>query len=125
MTIDKSIQLKTSRYVHGGNTEARDDSIEWWERRIIGLSPSDMQYTVENKYEGRLDLIAYAFYGEPKLWWVIGQYNNILDPISEIIAGRVLLIPTKDRVMTEILNKKLGGFKSQRELKETLPPVIV
>jgi hypothetical protein len=125
MAIISSVNLKTSRYVHGGNTEVRNDKLEWWERRIFNSSPTDLEYVVENKYEGRLDLIAYAFYGDPKLWWIIGQYNNILDPITEIVPGRILTIPIKDRVMSEFLDRKLGGYESQRELEKIISPVIV
>lgn len=125
MAIDNSTQLKTSRYVHGGNTEVSKDTIEWWERRNFGSSPTDLQYTVENKYEGRLDLIAYAFYDDPKLWWVIAQFNNILDPITEVVPGAVLIIPIKDRVMSEFLNRKTGGYASQRELDKVVAPVVV
>lgn len=125
MAIDNSVKLKTSRYVHGGNTEISDNVLEWWERRNFGASPTDLRYVVENKYEGRLDLIAYAFYGDPKLWWIIGQFNNILDPITEIVPGAVLIIPIKDRVISEFLNKKMGGFKSQREIETVISPVIV
>jgi len=124
MTIDNSIKLKNSRYVQGGNTEI-ENRLEWWERRIFNTSPTDLRYVVENKYEGRLDLLAYAFYGDPKLWWLIGQYNNILDPITEIIPGTVLIIPIKDRVMLDMLNKKIGGYESQRTHQTVISPVIV
>lgn len=125
MAIDNSTQLKTSRYVHGGSTEVSKDTLEWWERRKFGRSPSDMRYVVENKYEGRIDLLAYAFYDDPKLWWIIAQYNNILDPITEIVPGTVLIIPTKDRVMTEFLTRKMGGYPSEREVETVIAPVIV
>lgn len=110
-----SVNLSTSRYVHGGITEVTPFSIEWWDRIRFPRDVSDVQYAVDSIYEGRLDLIANKFYDSPKLWWIIAQYNNILDITGEIITGRILLIPTKSRVYKEFLVGKTGGKISSRE----------
>lgn len=33
-------------------------------------------------YNGRLDLVAHALYGNPLLWWVLAEYNSIIDPLD-------------------------------------------
>jgi len=119
-----SLLRKSSRFVHGGTTEFADNKIEWWERKTFDYDISDISYVVENFYEGRLDLIAATFYDEPRFWWVIAQYNNIIDPFSEIIPGRVLLIPTKER-LTAFLTSKTGGVPSTRQPINTISPVII
>lgn len=119
-----SVQNGLSRYVHGGTTEVNNNKIEWWDRAIFRQDPSDKPYVVEKFYEGRLDLIASVFYNEPRLWWLIAQFNNILDPLTEVTAGRVLLIPTKERIDVMLVGRK-GGFPSQRELFPTIPPVVI
>jgi hypothetical protein len=50
-------------------------------------------YTVTQSTESRLDLISFIHYNTVDLWWLIAQYNDILDPFEEIVMGRVLLIP--------------------------------
>lgn len=124
MSNKNSVQNGLSRYVHGGDTEVSNNRIEWWDRSVFRQDPTDIPYVVENFYEGRLDLIASVFYSEPRLWWFLAQYNNILDPTSEITPGRILLIPSKAR-LDLILSGKKGGVPSQREFVPTIPPVVV
>lgn len=122
---NNSVNLKKSRYVNGGTTEVTESALEWWERVFFQSDDSDLTYAVENAVAGRLDLIANAFYDEPRLWWIIAQYNNILDISEEIVPGRILQIPSKERVMTSFLNGQLGGVTSQREPLQIIKPVIL
>lgn len=124
MANANSLFNSTSRFVHGGQTETQNRRIEWWERTIFQTDDSDSVYVVENNYEGRLDLIAAVFYGEPRYWWFIAQYNNVLDAFAEITAGTILYIPTKSRMML-MLSGTQGGIPSTREQVPSIPPVIV
>lgn len=119
-----SLYNKFSRYVGGGETETENKMIEWWERSILEPGGEDISYIVEDFYVGRLDLIASVFYNEPRWWWVIAQYNSILDPFGEIVSGRILLIPPKDRIAA-ILSAKLGGIESKKQPINTISPVII
>lgn len=124
MAIDNSLYLNTSRYVQGGTSETANGRIEWWDRNVYPYDATDRTYVVETVYNGNPQAISTVFYGEPRYWWFICQYNNILDPVSEISAGRILLIPAKDR-MEMMMTGKQGGTASQRELIPTVPPVVV
>lgn len=119
-----SLQNKFSRYVGGGSSETANGFIEWWERGALAQDSSDIIYTVEEFYSGRIDLIASVFYNEPRWWWVIAQYNNILDPFSEITPGRILFIPTKERLPLMIATKQ-GGVDSTREPVNTISPIVI
>lgn len=61
---------------------------------------SDLFYTVSDC--DRIDLIAYKYYGDVRLWWVIAEFNNIINPL-ELYAGTVLRIPTYDRIQMQVL----------------------
>ena len=122
--ITNSLLLKSSRFVKGGTTEIQDKRLEWWERNIFPQEESDIIYTVENFYAQRLDLISSVFYNDSKYWWFIAQYNNILDPFTEIMPGVVLLIPTPARMST-LLTGQLGGIDSKREDLPMITPVVV
>jgi hypothetical protein len=120
-----SVFNKLSRYVHGGDTEVGEIGLEWWDRRSIPTDPSDSIFIVTAFHAKRLDLIASAFYNEPRYWWVIAQVNNILDPQTEVYEGRKLAIPSADRLMI-ILNGNTGGYTSTREKNvNIISPVIV
>lgn len=101
---------KNGRYVLGGTTEVSAQGLGWWEKREVLPDPSDIVYALEEKYVGRPDLLAYSFYGDSQLWWVIPQYNSILDPDEELILGKLLLIPSFEKINTTYrADNKAGG----------------
>jgi hypothetical protein len=120
-----SVFNKNSRYVAGGTTEVNQTALEWWERINLTTDPTDGAYVVEKKFEGRLDLITAVHLGEKFVanWWVIAMINNILDPYTEIYEGRILYIPTRER-MAAILNGRLGGAPSSREIPTSILPIV-
>jgi len=111
--LKNSVQRKNSRYVLGGTTEVSPGFVEWWEKGFLANDDTDLIYILEKKFEGRPDLLAYQFYDDPYLWWVICQYNVILDFNTEFVEGRVLRIPTKDRITVLINPNKIGGVPSK------------
>lgn len=119
-----SLVLNTSRYVHGGVSEVKNNRIEWWDRAVFAEDPTDLVYVVENIHEGRLDNISAIFFGEPRYWWLIAQFNNILDPATEIVAGRALRIPTRERLQL-MLTGRQGGIASTRTEIPSIPPVVI
>ncbi len=64
-----------------------------------GLQFADFYFDGEVKYHqvlenerGALDLIAYQWYKDCSLYWVIAIFNNIIDPLS-VKPGDILAIP--------------------------------
>lgn len=115
---------RLSRYVQGGQSEVGKIGLEWWDRYSFPLDGSDLIYTVELKFVNRIDLIANAFYGEPRYWWFIAQYNNVLDPWAEIFLGRNLRIATLDR-LNNLFTKQPGAIASTRLNDLVLPPIVL
>jgi hypothetical protein len=119
-----SVLVKNSRYVSGGTSEVNARAIEWWERTVLTPDASDIIYVVERRWEGRIDLIANALLGDSRLWWLIAQYNAVLDPVNEIREGRVLRVPLKDRAQA-FLNGRIGGVDSLREVPtNNITPIV-
>lgn len=56
-------------------------------------SPKDQYYAIE--VDDRLDTIAFKFYGNSKLWWVLADCNNIIDPFL-LEVGSNIVIPNLD-----------------------------
>jgi nucleoid-associated protein YgaU len=53
----------------------------------------------------RLDLIAYSYYGDPELWWVISIANNNITKGSMFpIPGTQLRIPADINYVLELFN---------------------
>lgn len=95
---NSAYNTKNGRYAIGGQTEVSSRALEWWDRADIPLDSSDLVYALEEKYVGKPYLLGKLFYGDEGLWWVICQYNAIIDPIGELVVGRVLRIPSPSRV---------------------------
>lgn len=120
MAYDSTIKnstynIKNGRYVKGGVTEVSSFALEWWEKKTIPQDPSDLLYVVEQKYEGKPHLLGLLFYGDTFLSWIIWQYNSIIDPMSELVEGKLIRVPLLDRI-NATLNKgnKPGGIASTR-----------
>lgn len=123
MAETNSTLVRASRYVSGGSTEVNLKALEWWERTVFPINNDDVSYVVEKRFEGRLDLITALYLKEPRYWWVIAQYNNILDPNAEITEGVILYIPTLERVKA-MMSGKIGGVPSTREVPLSILPIV-
>lgn len=68
--------------------------------RAVPSEPDDFQYTIENQYKHRPDLLSYDLYGTPKLWWVFVQRNMsvIKDPIFDFVPGTKIYLPKKSNL---------------------------
>ena len=49
-------------------------------------------HEVTEQEQGRLDRIAYIYYSDWTLWYILALFNNIMDPLS-IQAGDIIEIP--------------------------------
>lgn len=67
-------------------------------RESVIADATDQIYTVTESGKRRLDLLSELFYGTTKLWWVICQVNNIVDPMQELEVNVELRVPTRDRL---------------------------
>lgn len=122
---NSSVNSPSSRYVSGGATEVNPTALEWWERNKFALDESDIFFQVDESTAGRIDLIAHQLLGDTHLWWLIAQYNAILDVHAEITVGRILRVPTQARSKS-LLNGQLGGIDSKRVLNPTkLGPIVL
>lgn len=71
-----------------------DEYIESYEDLVFPKRNDDKFYEVESKYENRLDLISYKFYGTPLLYWVIAEASELVDP-QIVPVGTLLRIPNR------------------------------
>ena len=66
--------------------------------------PENTRYIV--RMGDRIDHLATAFYGNPRLWWVIAEFQEepLMEPFG-LEPGTELTIPPYEFVMTQILTK--------------------
>lgn len=75
--------------------ETGDKYLESFEAETIPYRVDDIYHTVEANEAHRLDLIAYKYYGNPLLWWVLALANEIRNPIVAPAAGDVVRVPNQ------------------------------
>lgn len=119
-----SVFTKNSRYTHGGTTEIDGKFLEWWDRKIYPKDESDMFLVLQKTFEGRPDKLASVMYNDSSVWWLILQYNNILDINEEFVAGVQLRLPTKERLQKDMLNGKSGGVPSTKIKPIIIGPIV-
>jgi hypothetical protein len=72
----------------------------------ILTSPNDRSLTIDQKYLGRLDLIAYDYYKDSNLWWIIALANDIQVIPTGMYIGQQLIIPATSTVTQYLRRKK-------------------
>jgi phage tail protein X len=79
------------------NTKTKKDSATgktYMETTIYPrVSPSDSDIYIITDEGDRLDLLAYKYYGNTNMWWVIASANNINDAVFYVEPGIQLRIP--------------------------------
>jgi len=104
-----STDNRYSRYVQGGSTDIYSKRLGWWERRKIIQQDDDFVVTILENEAARPDLISYRLYGKATYAWLVLQYNNIVDPVTELITGATIRMPARARLTLDIVTKPEGG----------------
>jgi hypothetical protein len=66
------------------------------------IEPTDSDILIVTEEDDRLDLLAYQFYGDSQLWWVIATYNNLTDIDTKLEPGLQLRIPVRASAVTQL-----------------------
>lgn len=63
-------------------------------KNIKFLLPAADSYMLSQSDAANLPGLAKKLLGDVGYWWVLALYNGILDPVSDLVPGRVLQIPS-------------------------------
>lgn len=92
-----SIYPDLSRYRDIRLIKIKDDNTlihETMYKYNIPEASDDRYYTVSSIEEGRIDIVSLINYNNAHYWWIIAIANDIIDPINDIVEGKVLRIPS-------------------------------
>lgn len=78
-------------------------------------------HTVQMDEVANLPLIAFRWYKNINLWWLIGMVNGIIDPYLEITAGKIIRMPSLSSIEDYFRQVK----KAQANLNETTSSNLV
>ncbi len=102
-----------------------------WEPIDFPPSEDDSVHVVTSADIGRLDLIAYKFYGTPNLWWVIAHVNDIRNPLANtreeggMEVGKPLRIPRKANVLSVLMRREIDSGISKTAIPVGVPPSLL
>ncbi len=87
---------RNSRYTKDDTYSSTDP--ERAQHPIVGVQPrKSADLTVRREHRviagERLDQLAYRYYGDPLLFWLICDANDVIFPEDLMIPGKVLRIP--------------------------------
>lgn len=96
-----------SRYDFLSRKKKTIDGREVYITRIYPNIPlRDDDLYVMTEMGDRLDTLAYQFYKNSNLWWIIASANNIHNAIFGFTEGTILRIPSNYiEIITELENK--------------------
>lgn len=92
-----------SRYRYSTIIRMEDGTEYYADRPAFSTQPraDDRYYDV--RAGDTLQSIAYALLGDARYWWVVADFNDILDPFAELVPGTTLRLPSYARLWTEVL----------------------
>jgi prophage DNA circulation protein len=82
-----------SRYQINNAKRLSDNRLVYRSRVYAKIPKSDRDIYIVTQTDDRLDTIAYQFYGDQSLWYIIAAANNIHDPSFAVEDGTTLRIP--------------------------------
>ena len=75
----------------------------WKRLQILDITDFDF-YQIKEQDIGRFDLIAYDVYKDPSLFWVIMDFNAIVDSYFGVYVGQKIKIPSKNQVIRLLMD---------------------
>lgn len=73
-----------------------------WNPSPLEITGREREVVVQQGQEGQLDLFAYKYYGDRRLWRIIAQANKIDLPFRDVVAGMKLIIPSYSDVQAAL-----------------------
>lgn len=77
-----------------------DGGVEYWDTLdlpTIVVQSNDLKYSTIAS--DRLDTLAYKFYGDPTLWWILAAANDMELTPTALNEGQLLTIPSPEYVL--------------------------
>ena len=82
-----------SRYQTSKTKKTFDGKLVYRPKIYPNIPLRDDDIYVATETGDRLDTLAYDFYGDSKMWWIIASANNIHDAVFGFEDGTILRIP--------------------------------
>jgi len=106
ITTDVKIRLPNMENIFDINTD--EDGFYYYNLSKTVYIPTDLDNTsfiyYTTKEKQTWTTIAYEFYNNVTLWWLVCSTNQIMNPVKQPTPGTIIKI-LKPELVTEIINK--------------------
>jgi hypothetical protein len=83
----------SGRYEYNKTKKTQDGRTVYASKIYPNIPLSDSDIYVATELGDRLDTLAYYFYKDSTLWWIIASANNIHNAVFGLKEGTILRIP--------------------------------
>ena len=90
-----------------------------WSAKFANMRYNVASYvsvTIQSGFEANLPALADQYLGDQDLWWVILQYNGLMDPINDIRVGQVLNMPDRTALISYLERQSSVLTKSRFQI---------
>jgi hypothetical protein len=104
------VDLKRITYleVGGSSKNPRFNYLSAKYKNIRHLLPAVNTYVVTSADVANLPGIAHNVYRDKDYWWVIGLYNGIIFPETDLVPGMVLQLPSLSDINALLASEEQG-----------------
>lgn len=85
--------MSSSRYLNNPTKKLKDGRVVYRNKKLVRIPKRNDDIYVVVQEGDRLDSIAYEYYENPSLWWIISSANQIHNPSFTVEPGTILRIP--------------------------------
>lgn len=91
---------RTSPYYSTEQVNEYVPYLGFWSGYYVLPHPNDTLISIDGQYNRRPDLMAYAYYRAPQLWWVFALRNPdvLKDPVWDFVTGKAIYVPAKENL---------------------------
>lgn len=82
------------------NIQKKTNGLIYHSNLMPYFEASDSDILIITEEDDRLDILAFQFYKDASLWWVIALYNNLTDVDLKLEPGLQLRIPNNPSKVT-------------------------
>jgi hypothetical protein len=91
-----------ARFDSSNFMDIKDDDLDVFSAQFKNIRfkiPVSQIVEVDASTESNLPLLAEQYLGDQYLWWILLDYNGLVDPIEDIYPGKLLNIPDRRAVI--------------------------
>lgn len=99
MSISSANQIQRTRYTLGGNVDQNPIGTGFWTRTTLARRDDDIKLVLNSITAKSPNILTRKLYGRDNLMWLVWLYNDILDPVEEMVEGKIIYLPNPDRVI--------------------------